>query len=614
MSSRSQTEINRSNELIWKSRYSISHADYPKIGSILKQAEKEKFPKGIAYAKLNIAAANFYHSKNDVAFRKLTEALKWFENNRDEKGYVRALLLKGFILESFGDYEKSLKFCFEAYTVSSQISDRESEGEACSQLGLIYSRLSNHFKSLEFFNKSLIIREEMKDENAVASSLNRIGMVLRQMKRYEESLSYYFRTLEIRKKNNQKYALPWTFLGIASTYEEMKNYPEALGYFERGIIDGDKRCALQCLMGAGRVYSQMDEPGKAEERLKTSLRMARELKSHALIAEAYSGLSLISEKFHKPEKALRYFKQYLKARELYQSNEVQSRISNLEVSYAIEKSENEKEIFRLRHVELKKAYEIIEEKNKDITGSINYAKRIQRAIFPSQGEIRGLSGSCFILNMPKDIVSGDFYWFAQVRKKLIIAAADCTDHGVPGALMTMLGISFLDKIVKQNEITDTNLILDQLRYEVKRSLHQTGKRDEEKNGMDISLCTLDLNNKLVQYSGANINLWLSRNKELTEYKADRMPIGIYDEQDIPFSADLIHVCPGDMIYMCSDGYQDQFGGKDRRKFKTPALKTLLSEICLQPLETQRERLESEFLNWKGNEPQTDDVLIIGLRI
>jgi serine phosphatase RsbU (regulator of sigma subunit) len=132
--------------------------------------------------------------------------------------------------------------------------------------------------------------------------------------------------------------------------------------------------------------------------------------------------------------------------------------------------------------------------------------------------------------------------------------------------------------------------------------------------MDISLCTLDIKNKLLQYSGANINLWLFRNKEMTEYKADKMPIGIYDEQDIPFSGNSIRVFQGEMIYMCSDGYQDQFGGKDHRKFKTPALKSLLSEICLQPLEKQRERLESEFFRWKGNEPQTDDVLIIGLRI
>ena len=607
-------DIDRRNEFIWQSRYSTTAAFYSRTGSVLRQAEKRKYPKGIAYAKLNLAAAGFYRSKNDIALRNLTEALKWFDNNREEKGYVRALLIKGSIYESFGDYEKSLKIWLEACKVSSDLNDRESEGEACSQLGLIYSRMSNHYKSLEFFNKSLIIREEMKDENAAASSLNRIGMVLRQMKRYEESLEYYFRSLEIRKKNNQISAIPWTLLGIASTYEDMKNFPEALSCFEKGMTGGDKRCTLQCLMGAGRIYSQISEPVKAEERLKASLRMARELKSHALVAEAYSALSANYELFKKPDKALEYFKKYLKAKELFQSSEVQSRLSNIEISYAIEKSENEKEIYRLRHIELKKAYDIIDEKNREITAGINSAKRIQRAILPHPEEIRGLSGKCYILNIPKDIVSGDFYWFAHVRKKLIIAAADCTDHGVPGALMTMLGVSFLDKIVKQNEITETDLILETLRQEVKRAMHQTGKRDEEKNGMDISVCVIDRKLNALQYSGAFNNIWLARNGELIEYKADRMPIGIYEEIESPFSRHDIKTVAGDMIYMFSDGFADQFGGPDHKKFKSSALKALLTEICSYSIETQMKRLETEFYKWKGHEPQTDDVLIIGLRI
>ncbi len=169
----------------------------------LARAEKSKYPRGIAYAKLNIAAANFLQSKNDIALKYLTEAFQWFIKNKDEKGYARAILLKGNIFESFGDYEKTLSLWLEAYKVSMEIRDIESEGESCSQLGLIYSRLCDFQKALEYFNKGLKIREELGDENAVASSLNRIGMVLRQTKKYEESLEYYFRSLEIRKRNKQ---------------------------------------------------------------------------------------------------------------------------------------------------------------------------------------------------------------------------------------------------------------------------------------------------------------------------------------------------------------------------------------------------------------------------
>ena len=346
----------------------------------------------MANARLNIAALAFYRSDNKTALKYLTEALRWFDRNRLEKGYVRALLIKGNIYESFGDYENTLNFWLDALKASKEIKDIQSEGEACSQLGLIYTRLCNFPKALEFFNKGLKIREDLNDENAVASSLNRIGMVLRQTRKYEESLGYYFRSLGIRRRNKQESAIPWTLLGIANTYEDMKKYPEAVDFYEQGMNGADKRCKLQCMMGAGRVYSKLGEPQKAEEKLEESLQMAAELKSLVLIAEAHSALATHYENFKKHDKALKNFKKYLKAKESFQSSEVQSRLSNIEVAHAIEKSEQEKEIYRLRHVELKEAYDIIEEKNHDITASINYASRIQRAILPSVEGDKGSGG------------------------------------------------------------------------------------------------------------------------------------------------------------------------------------------------------------------------------
>ena len=606
--------IDAINDSLWKSRFDNSVKVATDAVKILKKAEIARYLRGMAYARLNIAAGNFLQSKNDIALKNLTESFQWFENNKKEKGYVRALLLKGNIHESFGDYEKTLNFWLEAYKTSVEISDIESEGESCSQLGLIYSRLCNFQKALEYFNKGLKIREELGDENAVASSLNRIGMVLRQTKKYEESLEYYFRSLEIRKKNKQVSAIPWTLLGIANTYEDMKRYPESLDYYEEGMKGGDKRCTLQCMMGAGRVYSQTGDATHAEKRLKESLLMAQELNSMVLVAEAHSALAAHYELFKKPDKALKSFKQYLKARETFQSNEVQSKLSNIEVAHAVEKSEQEKEIYRLRHVELKNAYDLIEEKNRDITASINYASRIQRAMLPGPSDLKGLSSKSFILYLPKDIVSGDFYWFTRISGKLIIVAGDCTGHGVPGALMSMLGISFLEEIVNEREITESGQILNELRKEVQRALHQKGTKEEAKDGMDITLCVIDRSKKMVQYSGAYNSLYLIRNEELLEYPADRMPIGIFDLSDKSFTSQDFPYLPNDIIYMFSDGYADQFGGPNSKKFKYSALKELLIKIHNLPLKEQKKILESEFLKWKGANPQTDDVLIMGLRL
>jgi serine phosphatase RsbU (regulator of sigma subunit) len=609
-----ELKIDEFNLRLWNNRFADSESVAVEASKNQSRAEKADYSKGIAYAKLNIAAANFLQSRNDIALKFLTEAFQWFNKNTGEKGYTRALLLKGNIFESFGDYEKTLNLWLEAYKVSKEIKDIESEGESCSQLGLIYSRLCNFQKALEYFNKGLKIREELGDENAAASSLNRIGMVLRQTKRFEESLQYYFRSLEIRERKKQYSAIPWTLLGIANTYEEMKRYPESLDYYERGLTGGDKRCVLQCLMGSGRVSSRSGNGEQAEERLLGSLKMAQELKSFVLIAEAYSALAAHYELFKQPGKALKYFKLQLKAKEAFHSSEIQSKLSNIEVAHAIEKSEQEKEIFRLRHVELKKAYDIIEEKNKDITASINYASRIQRAILPKTQEVKGLIDKCFILYLPKDIVSGDFYWYTKVDQKLIILAGDCTGHGVPGAFMSMLGISFLEEIIKNRKITESGMILNELRKEIKRALHQKGKSDEAKDGMDIALCVIDQSKNIIQYSGAYNNLYLIRNKELIEYQADRMPIGIYDLADKNFVSQNIPSQPGDIIYMYSDGYADQFGGQNSKKYKYTTLKAFLLKIHKLPLQKQKERLEKEFNDWKGTNPQLDDVIIVGVRI
>jgi serine phosphatase RsbU (regulator of sigma subunit) len=185
---------------------------------------------------------------------------------------------------------------------------------------------------------------------------------------------------------------------------------------------------------------------------------------------------------------------------------------------------------------------------------------------------------------------------------------------VPGALMSMLGISFLEEIVNEREITESGQILNELRKEVQRALHQKGTKEEAKDGMDIALCVIDRSKKMVQYSGAYNSLYLIRKGELIEYPADRMPIGIFDFSDKSFTSQDFPYLSNDIIYMFSDGYADQFGGPNSKKFKYSALKELLLKIHDLPMKEQKQKLENEFLKWKVANPQTDDVLIMGLRL
>lgn len=336
------TRIDKLNDTIWNSRYRDPVYAVKRATALFLKAEKANDHKGMAYSRLNIAAGNFLQSKNDLALENLSEALVWLSENSSERGYAHALNLKGNLYESFGDYENALQLCLQAHKLATKLNDRDTEAETCSQLGMIYTRLSNFGKALDYYREGLEIREELNDENAMASSLNRIGMVMRQLKKYDESLKYYFKSLEIRQRNKQNTSIPWTLLGIASTYEEMNKTSEALEYYNRGMKVSDKRCILQCIMGAGRIYSRMGDSVKAEEKLKESLRMAKDLKALSLVADAYAGLAVHYESTGQAEKALTSYKLYQETRESVQSEEIQSKLRNIEITHAIEKSEQEK--------------------------------------------------------------------------------------------------------------------------------------------------------------------------------------------------------------------------------------------------------------------------------
>ncbi|MCK4663136.1 MAG: SpoIIE family protein phosphatase [Bacteroidales bacterium] len=255
--------------------------------------------------------------------------------------------------------------------------------------------------------------------------------------------------------------------------------------------------------------------------------------------------------------------------------------------------------------------------SKSITDSIQYAQRIQSAMLPPKVYINELLHENFILYKPRDVVSGDFYWVKQVNHYIILAAADCTGHGVPGAFMSMLGISFLNEIVQKREITQTNQVLNELRRQIKHSLRQHGQRDESKDGMDIAICAINTKDNMVQYSGAFNPLYLIRDvngkSELKEIKADRMPVGFYHGKDKSFTNNEIQLEIGDTFYIFSDGYTDQTG-KEGKKFMTKNLKELLLEIQEQSMAEQKEILERKLAEWMGNEPQIDDILVMGVRI
>lgn len=254
-------------------------------------------------------------------------------------------------------------------------------------------------------------------------------------------------------------------------------------------------------------------------------------------------------------------------------------------------------------------------KQKEITDSINYAKRIQSAVMGPTKNIRKMLPESDILYIPKDIVSGDFYWFSEKNGIKIIAAGDCTGHGVPGAFMSLIGISLLNRIVNERGIVDPDVILNELRRNVITLLQQTGKSEETKDGMDIALAAIDTENGFLRFAGAYNSLYLisSKTGELIEYKGDRMPVGICERKPRSFGSVDISLRENDLIYLFTDGLIDQFGGPLGKKMLSSRLKSLLLEVKRFRVEEQIEAVRNFFYTWKGAEEQIDDVLLVCCR-
>lgn len=250
----------------------------------------------------------------------------------------------------------------------------------------------------------------------------------------------------------------------------------------------------------------------------------------------------------------------------------------------------------------------------DHIASLRYAQMIQRALMPDPSMLKGKLKDYYILFLPRDIVSGDFYYTFCNRQKIFIAAGDCTGHGVPGALMSILGISFLNEILQADTNLNANRILNLMREKIMKALHQTGNSNDAQDSIDIALCIVDCVSGKLQYAGANRPLIMIRNGDLTEYKPDKMTLGVAPVREASFTNNSIDTKPGDSFYIFSDGFADQFGELTDKKFKYKHFKRIIHSFEVLPMTQQKEHLENAFNEWKGNTQQVDDVLVIGFQL
>jgi serine phosphatase RsbU (regulator of sigma subunit) len=590
------------------------------------------------------------------------------ENNNIRLQCENAMLI-GRCYEQIGNKPKAIKNLRRSLELSEQLKNMHLRAQALLIIGSVYSEESSQEFSLKYLNEAAQIATEERDTNLLINVYTYIANSHYYEKQYNEALKIYESIKILCLRQNNKHVYAGTIGNMGNVYADMGEKQKGLDYQLEAVKlfeeQGDKEGMTICYSSIGASYNDLENYSKALEYYNKGLALAEEMKTAEDLIEIHYGMSRAYEALGDYKKAYENFKVYKQYNDSIFSEGNTKKLTELELNYQFENKQKEislqreleKERFKrwiyvavagillllavvtivyrnnrqrkktneqlqLFNTEIVEQKEELQQKNtiieiayNDIKSSINYAKRIQEAILPIKDEIKRSFPESFVLFKPRDVVSGDFYWFTKHNHKNIIACVDCTGHGVPGAFMSMIGNTLLNEIVNEKEIEKPSDILNLLHERVRQSLKQNLESTETRDGMDIALCVIDIVNNTLEYAGANRPLYLIRDNNLNEIKADKMSIGGDKmEEDRSFTNHQLEIKKKDIIYMSSDGYADQFGGEKGKKFMVKRFHQTLLEINHLSMEQQGSTLKKIIEQWQGNSEQIDDILVMGIKI
>ncbi|MCF6366862.1 MAG: tetratricopeptide repeat protein [Bacteroidales bacterium] len=619
---------------LYKSAYFLSGLmKYEKSGRIFRNSIKE----------LNVLI-----SKTDDI--KLKSASKYLKAN-NLSGIADIYLDKGNHSTALEYYIKSQEIIDNLIKIGF-LSERETAG-LYFHIGMVHFELNNIEKSLNYYEKSLKVSIEFNDKLGAAKCNNNIGIIKLRMNKADEALAYFQKTLTYVVENNILIMQAQVYDNMAECYIRKKEYNKAELYLAKALIItnnlGNRQGEIYVSLGLANLYSTTNKFDKALFYCNRAIEISKEIGAISLEKNAYKQTFEVYEKKKDYKKALFYHKKYKsfedtlfnkeKNRQIeeteakYQANKRQAEIDNHKLEIAKKDARLKQKKYQtvafiiltivllifilvifisLKHKQ--RATGHIKKQNKKITDSIEYAKKIQNAAMPSETYMKQIFEDYFVLFKPLQIVSGDFYWAMKKDSFLAFAAADCTGHGVPGAFVSMFGISLLNELSLNSDLKRPDYILEEMRFFLKKSLSQTGEIDEQTDGIDIALCVIDYQSQKLYFAGANQPGYLMRKGKITELIPVMNPVGIYPKE-IPFKLQTYSLEEDDIIYLFSDGYADQFGGSinNPKKYTIQRFKRLLEKIYTEPLEKQKEILDIEFNNRKKTNKQIDDVLVFGMK-
>ena len=640
----------------------------------LKISIKANYKKGIAGCYNSIGYIHYLQGIYDKAFEYYLKSLKIYEESGDTKGMAKCYCNIGIIYQEQESYDKAFEYFFKSLKIYEKSVNKKGMADCYILVGITYDYLGNlsdakkneaqtrqnYNKALEYYLKALNIYEESGNKKDVVVCFSNMGIIYREQGNYDKALEYYLKALKIYQESGNKNGMMACYINIGSLYGSLAdstglNENRRLNYLNRAIEYGTKTIEL-----AKEIKAMVEENEAAELLMSAYLRLGNIKKSSQFAdifictkdsifnEEKTKALAGMEAKYQNEKKQLEIIK-LGKEKELQISENKKQRMIIwfivfgllLVLAFAafifrsLRITRKQKRIIEKQKEKVDEAYEELNQQNeeiasqrdeieaqrdslyvqnKNITDSITYARFIQQALLTSHEILDNCKIENFILFKPKDIISGDFYWFKLIKNYLYFAAADCTGHGVPGAFMSVLGISLLNEIVSKRDLNPPALVLNELRKKLKKSLKQDNPETTSHDGIDIALCLYDQETKVLQFSGAFNPLFMIRKKQLIEYSANHMPVGIHPKDNIDFTNQEIQLQPEDSIYIFSDGYISQFGGEKGKKFNIKQFKQLLLEINHLPMKIQKQVFEKRLIEWQHDFDQIDDILVIGIKI
>ncbi|NPA44986.1 MAG: tetratricopeptide repeat protein [Chlorobi bacterium] len=612
-------------------------------------------------AKIYLNLGNLYKVQGNYkrALDNYYKALEIFEKVDNKSRVAQIFQNIGIVYSEQKEYDKALENYNKALNVFAKLEDLRGIAEVNNNIGNNYADTEEYDLAIDYYLKGLKLFKEIGYTPRIAYSYYNLGDANNKIKNYKKAKEYFDKSLELYKKMNYDAGMAMCYNGLGEYYFRQKQYKKAAQYLEKAkqLSHGaDLRTLSDAVEWLSKSYAKTGKYKEAYEnhvlfkQYNDSMFNENNEKTITSLALQYEFAKqeekrILKEKIEKEKQKeiqrekdkvnkIRFiglfglfigaliiavisvlsYKRKQKANILLKAQKEEIEHQKIELEQSNEEILAQRDEIETKNILITEQRDIALKQKQEITDSIHYAQRIQEAVLPNRKMFVNYIEDYFILFKPKDIVSGDFYWMTRVDDKLIVTAADCTGHGVPGAFMSMLGVTFLNEIVNKDKVLQPSKILDRLREKVISSLHQ--EDGETKDGMDIAIAVIDTTKKELQFAGAYNPLYLIKKgeNEITKIKADRMPIGIHLKMNVNFTNHVIPYNSGDVIYLFSDGYVDQFGGEKGRKLKSKKFQELLLNIKDKPMAEQKEILDKFLLKWRGDLEQLDDIIVIGLRL